>query len=71
MKSLKVIPFKKKDAPGVFKKLKGRRFVAVSISKEDQEGKNYQYHVNNMTDEEIVYAASLLMSNMFEEGEEK
>jgi len=54
MKTLKVIPCKKKDNPEIFKKLKGKRFVAISIDSEDQDGKVYKYHVNNMTDEEIV-----------------
>jgi hypothetical protein len=69
MSNLKILKLNNahEDSPEVFEKLKGRRFVAISITDEDVKGKSYEYHVNHMTDEEVVYAAALLLNQRLED----
>lgn len=68
MNNLKILKFSniRKDNAEALEKLKGRRFVAISIADEDAEGKSYEYHVNHMADEEVVYAAALLLNQRLE-----
>jgi hypothetical protein len=65
MSNLKILKFEKpakEDAPGIFEELKGRKFMAVSVSAEDDESKTFKYHVNHMSAEEAIYACNLMIN---------
>jgi hypothetical protein len=60
---LKILKLEKKETPGIFKRIKGRRFIAVSI---DENG-SYEYHVNHMTEEEAVFGCQVLINGIINE----
>lgn len=65
LKKPSLVAFKKDEniSEKVFEKLKGRRFFAVSVDKND-----YQYHFSaDMTNEEVIYGCEMLKQKVLNE----